>query len=167
MVCLQCSFETKNPKFCSSSCAAKYNNNNNLPKRKRTKKCRICATLIVSSRTYCPECWSPSVISSQKINQWINGSWSGGTIYGLSQTVRNFLIKEHGYSCQKCGFSTPHPIDNKTVLEINHVDGNGTNHSKNNLEVLCPNCHALTETYRGRNVGKGRPVSYIRKYNQK
>lgn len=68
-----------------------------------------------------------------------------------------------GKACQKCGFNTVHSQDNRPILEINHIDGNGINHSPDNLEVLCPNCHALTDTYRGRNIGNGRPVSYTRK----
>lgn len=162
MVCLQCSSKTLNPKFCSLSCSAKYNNNNNLPKRKRTKKCLSCESLIVSSRTYCTECWTPKSKSSTKIKKWISNEWSGGTVYGLSEIVRNYLIESANSSCQNCGFNTNHPKDNRPILEINHIDGNGTNHSPENLEVLCPNCHALTDTYRGRNIGKGRPVSYKR-----
>jgi 5-methylcytosine-specific restriction endonuclease McrA len=161
MVCLTCGSKTNNPKFCSSSCSATYNNKN-LPKRKKTKECKSCKELIVSSRTYCKNCWSTSIISSLRINEWVTGSWSGGTNYGLSETIRQYLIKEANFSCQQCSFNTVHPKDNKTILEINHIDGNGTNHSKDNLEVLCPNCHALTDTYRGRNVGNGRPVSYRR-----
>lgn len=163
MVCLQCSFSTKNPKFCSLSCAAKYNNNNNLPKRKKTKRCSSCNELILSSRTYCEECWNPNARSSTKIKRWLNEEWPGGTIYGLSDTVRNYLIHMSGKACQKCGFDKVHPQDNRPILEINHIDGNGINHSPENLEVLCPNCHALTDTYRGRNIGNGRPVSYTRK----
>lgn len=38
-------------------------------------------------------------------------------------------------------------------LELEHIDGNHTNHIIDNLELLCPNCHALTNTYRGKNKG--------------
>ena len=36
-------------------------------------------------------------------------------------------------------------------LELDHIDGNTFNHSKDNLRFLCPNCHTLTSTYRGKN----------------
>jgi hypothetical protein len=162
MKCINCQFETSNPRFCSKSCAAKYNNVR-YPKRSRMKICKLCKEKIASSRTYCDFCWSPKARSKFNLNQWINGNWRGGSDLGLSEIIRDYLLEKANYCCSKCGFNTPHPDDNRSILEINHIDGNGLNHSADNLEVICPNCHALTSTYRGRNIGKGRPVSYIRK----
>jgi hypothetical protein len=36
-------------------------------------------------------------------------------------------------------------------LELHHIDGDHRNNSLSNLKLLCPNCHALTENYRGKN----------------
>ena len=94
---------------------------------------------------------------------WLSGEWAGGSELSLSNTVREYLLKESNYACSSCGFDTPHPDDGSSILEIDHIDGNGSNHSYSNLRVLCPNCHALTSTYRGRNVGNGRNVSYSRR----
>jgi 5-methylcytosine-specific restriction endonuclease McrA len=164
MKCLTCKKENNNPKFCSLSCSATYNNTIR-PKRSQEGVCVECKQLIPSTRKYCKQC-RPVLASdrrNRKIDNWLAGEWDGGTTSGLSKIIRNFLLEEAKYSCSKCGFNTPHPDDNKTILEINHIDGDGTNHTRSNLEVICPNCHALTSTYRGRNVGHGRPVSYIRK----
>jgi hypothetical protein len=49
------------------------------------------------------------------------------------------------YKCDCCGLSTW--LDQKIKLEIDHIDGNPTNHTLTNLRLLCPNCHSLTETY--------------------
>lgn len=44
-------------------------------------------------------------------------------------------------------------------VEVDHIDGDPWNNLLDNLRLLCPNCHALTKTYRGRNIGRtnGRP----------
>jgi len=52
-------------------------------------------------------------------------------------------------ACERCRLSewlgVPIP------LELHHVDGNRTNNALSNLALLCPNCHALTDNYRGKN----------------
>lgn len=50
------------------------------------------------------------------------------------------------YNCQKKEWlGQPIPI------ELHHKDGNRTNNNLTNLIILCPNCHALTHNYRGKN----------------
>lgn len=39
-------------------------------------------------------------------------------------------------------------------LELDHIDGDRTNNELQNLRLLCPNCHAMTPTYRAKNKGK-------------
>lgn len=56
-------------------------------------------------------------------------------------------LKEH--KCECCGLTDW--LGNKIPLEVHHKDGNPSNNSLENFEVICPNCHALTDTYRGKN----------------
>jgi hypothetical protein len=37
-------------------------------------------------------------------------------------------------------------------LKLHHIDGNRYNNSLENISLLCPNCHALTENYRAKNI---------------
>lgn len=37
-------------------------------------------------------------------------------------------------------------------LQLDHIDGNHTNNKLENLQILCPNCHAKTPTYCGKNI---------------
>ena len=39
-------------------------------------------------------------------------------------------------------------------LQLDHIDGDRSNNELGNLRLLCPNCHALTDTYCGRNIGR-------------
>jgi len=43
-------------------------------------------------------------------------------------------------------------------LELDHINGEHSDNRLENLRVLCPNCHALTPTYRGRNIGQRHTV---------
>lgn len=56
------------------------------------------------------------------------------------------------YKCERCGLTEwqGQPIP----LQLHHKNGVHTNNLLNNLEVLCPNCHALTDTYCGKNLKK-------------
>lgn len=60
--------------------------------------------------------------------------------------LRPALINMRGHKCECCGLEEwqgkPIPI------EIHHIDGDSTNHSLDNLQLLCPNCHALTDSWR-------------------
>lgn len=65
-------------------------------------------------------------------------------------------IKEH--CCEHCGnvMWQGEPIP----LELSHKNGLNDDHRLENLEILCPNCHALTDTYRGKNWGKAQNRHY-------
>jgi 5-methylcytosine-specific restriction endonuclease McrA len=59
------------------------------------------------------------------------------------------VFEEQKYSCNNCKLKIW--MDRSITLELEHKDGNTSNNVRDNLEALCPNCHALTNTWRGRN----------------
>lgn len=63
-----------------------------------------------------------------------------------------FLIHERGHQCECCKLTEW--MSKKIPLQLDHIDGNADNKTKDNFRLLCPNCHAQTETYCGKNVGK-------------
>ena len=56
-------------------------------------------------------------------------------------------IKQH--KCEMCGITEWN--GKPTPIELDHIDGNRYNNTIENLRILCPNCHAQTDTYRGKN----------------
>ena len=71
-----------------------------------------------------------------------------------SNKVRIKLL-EGGYKehrCECCGLSEWR--DKPIPLELHHKDGDRHNNVIENFELLCPNCHAFTDSYRGKNASK-------------
>jgi hypothetical protein len=71
-------------------------------------------------------------------------------------TFQSFKLKKRLFDsglkekrCESCGLSEwqGKPIP----LELHHANGDTNDNRIENLQILCPNCHALTENYRGLN----------------
>ncbi len=62
---------------------------------------------------------------------------------------RKRIIEEQNNKCDECGISEWFGVS--ISIEIDHVDGNRNNDERTNLRGLCPNCHSLTKTWRGKN----------------
>jgi predicted HNH restriction endonuclease len=52
--------------------------------------------------------------------------------------MRDRIRKEKCYKCEICDWK-----EEPGILEIHHKDGNPTNRSEDNLQLVCPNCHKM------------------------
>lgn len=71
-----------------------------------------------------------------------------------SNKVRKKLLEE-GYKphqCERCKLTEW--LGEPIPLELHHKDGDRFKNTLENFELLCPNCHAKTDSYRGKNVSK-------------
>lgn len=148
----QLPYEKRRNNYCSHSCASKVANGN------RPLKLRSCLGCHVSwhrSRTtrsdYCPKCRRPDLRFRP-----LEGCQT-------DRSRKNALLREMGHACAVCRGKRwcAKPIP----LELEHIDGNSENNSRPNLRLICPNCHAQTLTYKGRNRGKGR-FSRLQRYRE-
>jgi len=57
------------------------------------------------------------------------------------------LFKSKCFRCKKVKW-----LNQPIPLELHHKNGNHFDHRSKNIVLLCPNCHAFTDYYRGRNV---------------
>lgn len=86
------------------------------------------------------------------IRRWKDGEENGiNGEYGVSNHIRKYFFEKYNGRCQKCGWHEENPYTHTTPLEIHHIDGDYKNNREENLQLLCPNCHSLTETYKSHN----------------
>lgn len=65
-------------------------------------------------------------------------------------TVRDKALSEIPYQCGLCK-NTGNWWGLEMKLELHHINGNPKDNRIKNLTFMCPNCHSLTENFRGRN----------------
>jgi len=88
-------------------------------------------------------------ISSRK---WSLEKWNNNENFNTQRSVvKKWILKFNliPYKCNKCGIKEWNK--EKITLELNHINGNNWQHNRTNLELLCPNCHSQTNTFRGKN----------------
>lgn len=153
--------------YCSRSCSASINNR----VRKRFKKIYHCLNcnyeLKGQNSQYCSVKCQNTRRFNLYISRWKTGLEDGSmgvNTKGISRHIRRFLLEKFRNKCSRCNWNKIHPKTLVVPLEINHIDGNAENNLEENLELICPNCHALTPNFRNLNKGKGRKwrLTYIK-----
>ena len=148
-------YEKRENDFCNSSCAASFNNKGvckHGQKKPEHSYCLNCGKEITSSRHFCDNTCYAEYERKQYIERWKRGEETGiiGED-GIATAVRKYMFEKHNNACQKCGWNQVNPFTGVVPLQIHHIDGDCKNNQENNLELLCPNCHALTENFGSRN----------------
>lgn len=167
--CIHCnndfiSFISEERKYCSQSCSAKENNKLYVKRQKtesnvevknlnkQIKNCLNCGCEINdSTKTYCNQICFHENRKKNIFNLIDNNNTTLN-----SRQYKKYLIEKYGNKCMECGWGEKNPKSNTIPIELEHIDGNGSNNTLSNLKLLCPNCHSLTPTYKGANKGNGR-----------
>lgn len=92
-------------------------------------------------------------IATKKKNAMNNFLKNGSN--AANHTVKNFL-KDLGVPecCSECGLKEWR--GQLLPLELDHINGKNFDNRIENLRLLCPNCHSLTDTWRGKNINSGK-----------
>lgn len=89
-----------------------------------------------------------------KTEHWKGQGWSKDEQlkdwkdYNRVASFKKHLLKERGHLCENCKLEDW--LDCPIKLEVHHIDGNRTNNEYTNLKLLCPNCHAYTDSWKKR-----------------
>ena len=153
----KCKTKLRKSNYCSLVCLGQG--------RKRIPSfCLNCNTSINNSkRKHCSRICQAEDNYKTYIERWLNGAENGYGKTAISIYIRRWLYKKYGRKCQKCGWCEINPKTKVVPININHIDGNWQNNKLENLEILCPNCHSLTENFGALNRGSGRQYRYASK----
>ena len=137
-------------KYCATRCC------HIAQKKPRTQCVGGCGQLVSKSGArYCSfECKNEHKTANREQTFFERGGTRG---YVTPSFLARTLRRHYGERCCRCGWAQRHPKTGKVPVEVEHIDGDWENNLLSNLTLLCPNCHALTPTYRGLNRGRGRP----------
>jgi hypothetical protein len=157
VLCKECDsilkYKKRHNKFCSQNCSATYNNKLRNKTRKETN-CLFCGKVLERHNyKYCSlQCQHDLSIQNKCILIEDNCLVS-------KSSLRSYLMRKYDSKCQKCGWGIPNPVSKTVCLDLHHKDGDASNNVLDNVEILCPNCHSLTNTYK--NVDSNRKSSRI------
>lgn len=121
------------------------------------KYCLNCGKKLDKYETkYCSNLCQREYENKLAVQKIFNGEQSGlknatNSNPKIKDSLRKYLLEKANYKCELCGCDWINPYSNQTILEIHHIDGNRQNNLEENLQVLCPNCHAMTPNFRNLN----------------
>lgn len=112
------------------------------------KECLNCKKEIKNNKKFCDNSCHREFLNKEQIKKWKLKKWTGTTGYGqVSDTIKKYIFEKNKNKCEICGWDKVNKKTNKIPLQIHHIDGNALNNFEENIQLLCPNCHSLTENF--------------------
>jgi RNase P subunit RPR2 len=83
-----------------------------------------------------------------------------------SNKIRKKLLREglKKHICERCQNTLW--LGELIPLQVHHIDGDKTNNSLINLQLLCPNCHTFTDNYKGKNMQKHKFKNLLQEHHE-
>lgn len=133
--------------FCSKSCSAAYNNTHRVRKDRRPDfLCINCGIVKKSShknQKFCGVSCQHDHRAKERYKELEDGA-------NLTHKICRSYWLSKNRTCSCCGLSEWNGLD--IPLELDHINGDGTDNTLENTRLLCPNCHAQTDNYKSKNA---------------
>ena len=124
-------------------------------KLKVQKLCKNCGCVLDKKRgqrKFCSVQCRKDYNYKEYINRWKNGLEDGKRgEYQISTHIKRYFMEKYNSSCQRCGWREINEYTGKIPVELHHINGDYLNNTEENLILLCPSCHSLTENYKSCN----------------
>ena len=155
-ICENCSKEHDGEfgsgRFCCQSCASGFSTKSKRKEINEKVSKKMKGRSVGSAKIgYDKEKWYVSCLITWQKNKELRKENTPFHEWPLA-TIREHIFDEQNGCCNKCGLDKW--LEELITLELEHKDGNNKNNTRENLEFLCPNCHSMTVTWRGRNKNK-------------
>ena len=162
--------------FCSSSCAATFNNKlrerkhkENIVKPKPIKKtkpikkpnikhkfekiCQECGKEFLGSTANAKYCSNQCIAKGRHKEQYKNFLENNEKFCRGNYVPKNFkefFLQEQDNKCAICGCE---PIHNgkPLVFVLDHINGDASDNRRENLRLVCPNCDSQLDTFKSKN----------------
>jgi len=160
--CLFCNdeipYEKRRSKFCNNSCAASFNNVGVRRHGSPPRNCAFCkAELKGSQKKYCSRDCQRDDKYNEWLCRWLEGKCSGnydGRGVKPRKWVYRWVKDTFGEKCAIC--ETDEWMGKPVPLVLDHIDGDATNTTPDNVRLVCRNCDGQLPTFCGRNMGNGK-----------
>jgi len=110
----------------------------------------------------CVNCGKENKWGDSKVNKYCDNAchaqhrrkiiledWLSGTYFNKKgvppEVAKEWISEQQNHSCLLCGITDWN--GKSIVFQFDHIDGDPDHNTKENIRMLCPNCHSQTETY--------------------
>lgn len=146
------SYEKRTNDFCNHTCAAIYNNSGTVKNLDKpwNRNCLNCEKAI-KGKSYCNRQCQKTYTWNYTVDKLLKQGFDDSSNH---RTARKYLIEKCDGKCQICNLKEW--MGKPMPLVLDHINGDSSDGDLNNLRIICNNCDAQTDTYKSKNIGKGR-----------